>query len=475
MGREGGHAHRDQRPLRGGQRPHGRQELVGARPVDRPGAAPGRAASAERPLAAVLALLRRSTSRRRTSPSTSRLVAEGDRPIASARSATVVVAAVGEDVEGRELGEPEPQVARAGRRSRRRAPATARGPSRPAPRSARSSGSESRPRRPARRGRPRRSGRSAGAGRRPGHAPGRGHSTRPACRRCESIMPCERTVAHRSCNNARARTFGAAATYAPPDADDRATSFPGQGSQSVGMGQRARRRSPAAAAPSSPRPTRRSASRSAGSPSRARPRSSTGPRTPSRRSSATSIAYLEAVRERWAPPASTPTEPLFAAGHSMGQYSALVAAGALALADGLRLVRERGRRMQASARAGRRDGRDHRPRRRAPPDARRRASAPACSASPIATRRARSWCPASARRSRPRSAIAKELGARKGDRAAGLGRRALAADGRRRRRDARASSPTSSSATRTRRCSPTPTRAPIDDRGGLPGPSSSST
>lgn len=38
--------------------------------------------------------------------------------------------------------------------------------------------------------------------------------------------------------------------------------------------------------------------------------------------------------------------PIFVAGHSMGEYTALVAAGALTFADGLRLVRERGRLMK---------------------------------------------------------------------------------------------------------------------------------
>jgi [acyl-carrier-protein] S-malonyltransferase len=61
---------------------------------------------------------------------------------------------------------------------------------------------------------------------------------------------------------------------------------------------------------------------------------------------ATSIATLRVLEQE------TELRPACVAGHSLGEYSALVAAGALTLADALRVVRERGRLMQEAVPVG---------------------------------------------------------------------------------------------------------------------------
>ena len=123
--------------------------------------------------------------------------------------------------------------------------------------------------------------------------------------------------------------------------------FPGQGSQSVGMGRALVEASPAAAA------VMAAADGALGEPiSRL---AFEGPAeeldlTVNAQPAlvAVSIAFLAALQERWAAAGVAPPQPIYAAGHSMGQYSAMVAAGVLRLADAVRLVRERGLQMQAS-------------------------------------------------------------------------------------------------------------------------------
>ena len=128
--------------------------------------------------------------------------------------------------------------------------------------------------------------------------------------------------------------------------------FPGQGSQSVGMGRDLAASSPAA-----------SAVFAAADAALDEPISALAWDGPAERLDRTenaqpallaaSIAILESLRERWGAAGQTGPTPAFAAGHSMGQYSALVAAGVISLADGVRLVRRRGELMQASG-----EGRD---------------------------------------------------------------------------------------------------------------------
>jgi len=60
----------------------------------------------------------------------------------------------------------------------------------------------------------------------------------------------------------------------------------------------------------------------------------------------TSIAALRVLEQE------TGVQPTYVAGHSLGEYSALVAAGVLTLADAVRVVRERGRLMQEAVPVG---------------------------------------------------------------------------------------------------------------------------
>lgn len=124
--------------------------------------------------------------------------------------------------------------------------------------------------------------------------------------------------------------------------------YPGQGSQSVGMGRTLASVSPQAAA------VWEAADDALGEPI-----SRLAWEGPAERLDltvnaqpallATSIAAQRALEAVIARTDSSLGAPRFYAGHSMGQYSAMVASGALDLVAAMRLVRERGRLMQASS------------------------------------------------------------------------------------------------------------------------------
>jgi [acyl-carrier-protein] S-malonyltransferase len=127
--------------------------------------------------------------------------------------------------------------------------------------------------------------------------------------------------------------------------------FPGQGSQTVGMGRLLSSHSPAAAAVFA------KADEVLGQPISRLAWDGPGPTLDLTVNAqpallASSIALLRALEEDAARSDVTLEAPAFYAGHSMGQYSAMVAAGVLSLADGLRLVRRRGELMQSSSEDG---------------------------------------------------------------------------------------------------------------------------
>ncbi|HET18982.1 MAG TPA: [acyl-carrier-protein] S-malonyltransferase [Chromatiales bacterium] len=80
---------------------------------------------------------------------------------------------------------------------------------------------------------------------------------------------------------------------------------------------------------------------------------SEGPDTELNRTEVTQPAMLVAGVAAWrAWQAEGGPDPLCMAGHSLGEYTALVCAGSIDFADGVRLVAERGRLMQAAVPAG---------------------------------------------------------------------------------------------------------------------------
>jgi [acyl-carrier-protein] S-malonyltransferase len=120
--------------------------------------------------------------------------------------------------------------------------------------------------------------------------------------------------------------------------------FPGQGSQAVGMGQDLARASPAAAA------VWAEADSALGFPiSRL---CFEGPEADLGLTANTQPAVLTASVAAAAALAERGVAPRLAAGHSLGEYSALVIAGALAFADAVRLVRRRGEFMQEAVPVG---------------------------------------------------------------------------------------------------------------------------
>ena len=126
---------------------------------------------------------------------------------------------------------------------------------------------------------------------------------------------------------------------------DLAFVFPGQGSQSLGM--------LADLAAAFPQVREAFAEASEGAGVDLWTLSQQGPEEQLNQTEFTQPALLAAGIAVWrAWQAQGGAQPSVLAGHSLGEYAALVAAGAISLADGAKLVRERGRLMQLAVPAG---------------------------------------------------------------------------------------------------------------------------
>src|SRR5579863_4456211 len=120
--------------------------------------------------------------------------------------------------------------------------------------------------------------------------------------------------------------------------------FPGQGSQFAGMGGSLAESFPAA------RARFEEADDALGFPLSAL--CFDGPEEELRLTENTQPALLAVSIAAWSVLRGETGEPDFVAGHSLGEYSALVAAGSLDFADALRIVRKRGRYMQEAVPPG---------------------------------------------------------------------------------------------------------------------------
>jgi [acyl-carrier-protein] S-malonyltransferase len=120
--------------------------------------------------------------------------------------------------------------------------------------------------------------------------------------------------------------------------------FPGQGSQAVGMGRELKERFPAAAE------TFAEADEALGFP--ISKLCFEGPEEDLRLTENTQPAILTVSVAAWRVLAGQGVKPAIAAGHSLGEWSAHVAAGTLGFADAVRAVKARGQAMQQAVPAG---------------------------------------------------------------------------------------------------------------------------